>query len=339
MRYQLAAGMALLLAVVFVLSPSSSYAANKPAFQLKMMEEKNGQILVTVQARNLADAFAFDLNVSFDSLRLKLVEAKSEIAGYTVPAIVKGNAIQLAHTMVGKVAGVSGNAELAVLTFERIRGGNAVVEWHEAKLVDSDLEMTVYPVLSKVVVAGNGKLAALSDIAGHWAEENIAEALELGFVNGYEDGTFRPQKQVTRAEFAAMLARALQLPASAAPKVEFDDHDKLQDWNRPHIYAAVEANLVNGYEDHTFRADQRITRTEMTVMLVRAKEANTTEVDKGTGHRFDDADQIPAWADAYVSAAFEASLMQGKGNNRFAPNEYTMRAEAVTAILNLLYSA
>ncbi|MFS0726794.1 S-layer homology domain-containing protein [Paenibacillus sp. 1P07SE] len=338
MRHRLAAGLALLLAIVLVLSGAGGYAASQTAFQLEVAEEKDGQLRVTVDARNLVDVYAFELQFSFDAQRLRLTGATSEVAGFSVPPIVEETQIQIAHTMVGRVAGMDGDAELAVLTFDRMDAGEAVIELLEARLVDSDLEMTVHPVGQEVTISRQGSLVAMSDTAGHWAEKAVAQAMELGFVTGYEDGTFRPQHQVTRAEFAALLVRALQLPVSLETAREFSDHEVIQDWARPYIYAAVEAKLVDGYEDHTFRADQRITRSEMAVMLVRAlgERADAAGDEASAALRFADADQIPAWAVPYVSAAVEAGLVQGKGSQRFGPGDDTTRAESVTAILNLL---
>lgn len=61
----------------------------------------------------------------------------------------------------------------------------------------------------------NKSATAFSDISGHWAREAIEKAAKLGFVNGYEDGTFQPQGLVNRSEFAVMLARAFNYRKTA----------------------------------------------------------------------------------------------------------------------------
>jgi hexosaminidase len=68
-------------------------------------------------------------------------------------------------------------------------------------------------------------------------------------------------------------------------------------------------------------------------MIVRGLGLKTAE-----GHElsYTDADQIPAWAKPYVAAAQEAGMMNGRGDNRFAPTASATRAEAVTVILNML---
>lgn len=339
-------GLSLLIAFVIACSPASASAAAQAAFELELAEQSGNTVQIKVKAKKLQDVYAYDLMFSFDSHRLKFIEAKSELAGMSVPPIIEGNRIRFAHTKVGRVKGVEGDAELAALTFERISGGAAIVEWHEAKLVDSDLEMKVHPVRSLISAKGPLNGDPFSDIAGHWAESVILDAVERGFINGYGDGTFRPQNHITRAEFTAVLVRALGLPTTlhGATDQPFADHENIPNWARPYVYAAAEAKLVNGYGDDTFRANERINRTEMAALLVRALDgvaggAGADEVDAANDPEkpgYADAEDIPAWAAEEVAAATRAGLMQGKGQNRFAPNAYTVRAEAAAAIINLL---
>lgn len=330
-------GLSLLIAFMIACFPASASAAAQAVFELELAEQSGNTVQIKVKAKRLQDVYAYDLMFSFDSQRLKYIEAKSEIAGMSVPPIIEGNLIRFAHTKVGRVKGVEGEAELATLTFERISGGAAIVEWHEAKLVDSDLEMMVHPVRSLVSAKGPLNGDPFSDIAGHWAESIILDAVERGFINGYGDGTFRPQNHITRAEFTAILVRALGLPTILHGTTDqpFVDHEDIPHWARPYVYAATEAKLVNGYEDDTFRADERITRSEMAALLVRALDGGAG-ADGPEKPSYADAEDIPAWAAEEVAAATQAGLMQGTGHNRFAPNVYTVRAEAAAAIINLL---
>ncbi|WP_188114752.1 S-layer homology domain-containing protein [Paenibacillus sp. B2(2019)] len=172
----------------------------------------------------------------------------------------------------------------------------------------------------------------LSDISDHWAKASIEKAVELGFVSGYEDGTFRPKGTVTRGEFSTMLARALKLDAVDS-EFSFSDQGKTPVWAQSFIQALSKAGFISGYKDGTFRANNEITRSELVVLIVRVL---GLEVNPNATLAFDDADQIPAWAKPYVATAAEAGLIKGNGNGKFNPNASSTRAEAVTLILAML---
>ncbi|WP_165861229.1 family 10 glycosylhydrolase [Paenibacillus paeoniae] len=170
----------------------------------------------------------------------------------------------------------------------------------------------------------------LSDIGSHWAKASIEEAVKRGIVMGYEDGTFRPQAQVTRAQFVTLLMRAFEGESAAAPAVSFKDEGSIPDWAKASVKKAVALGLLTGYADGTFRPDKAISRSEMTALIVRI--AGLEPIEDAT-LSFADSDNVADWARGYIAAAVEAGLMQGKGNNRFAPNDRTTRAEAVVLLL------
>ncbi|GAA0375425.1 hypothetical protein GCM10008933_03180 [Paenibacillus motobuensis] len=172
----------------------------------------------------------------------------------------------------------------------------------------------------------------LSDISGHWAEISIQQAVQQKWINGYNDGTFRPNQPVNREQFAVMLSRALKLEGNGTD-VTFADADKIAAWARPHIARVLESGIINGYQDHTFRPDQQINRAEMAAMIVRAL---GIEPNSKTAPPFSDANTIPAWASPYVAAAYHAGIIQGRSNQAFAPKENATRAEAVIMILRML---
>ncbi|WP_165972378.1 NEAT domain-containing protein [Paenibacillus piri] len=175
----------------------------------------------------------------------------------------------------------------------------------------------------------------LSDIQDHWAKSLIERAVALGIVNGYEDGTFRPSGEISRAEFTAMIGRALKLKGSEA-KLAFADADHIPLWVKPLLANAVEAGIISSYEDGTFRAGRQITRSEIAVIVVRAL---NLPLDAGDALPFADAGQIPEWASPYVAAAFQKGIINGRDYNLFAPNDSATRAEAVTLVISMLNDA
>ncbi len=177
---------------------------------------------------------------------------------------------------------------------------------------------------------------SMTDVIGHWAIGAITEAIKRGFVSGYPDHTFRPDKQITRAEFTVMLSRALQLEQRsdmAAHALDFTDAASIPSWASSHIALARSAGLVSGYEDGTFRPNKLVTRAEIVVMSARA--LKLAEVKSNSTSFLDDQD-IPAWAKSAVSQLVSAGIIKGKSGNRFAPADQATRAEAVTILIALV---
>lgn len=174
--------------------------------------------------------------------------------------------------------------------------------------------------------------AVLKDIQDHWAKTLIERAVSLGIVKGYEDGTFHPDNEVSRAEFTAMIGRALKLEGQKG-ELNFADADRIPSWVKPTITQAVHEGIISSYEDQTFRAERKITRSEIAVMITRALKLSN---DSTAALPFADAEEVPQWARAQVAAAVELGMINGRENNRFAPNASATRAEAVTLILAML---
>ncbi|MFB9751156.1 fibronectin type III domain-containing protein [Paenibacillus hodogayensis] len=172
---------------------------------------------------------------------------------------------------------------------------------------------------------------SFSDIAGHWAEANIKQAVSEGIVTGYPDSTFKPGKAVTRAEFAVMLMNTLK-PQGEGKALTFTDKANIGTWAQKAVAQAVQAGIIQGYEDNTFRADAEMTRAEMSTMIAKAL-GLTIEANAATG--FADEKDIPEWAKGTVAANKKLGMLEGKDLNKFDPNAKTVRAEAVTVLLKL----
>jgi len=106
--------------------------------------------------------------------------------------------------------------------------------------------------------------------ADYWAYTEIMSLVEAGVVNGYPDGTFKPEFPVTRAEFAKMallsLGYALEFPETPS----FPDLVK-EEWYYGYVEGAVKHGLVKGYPDGTFQPQGNITMAEILTVVVRAK--------------------------------------------------------------------
>ncbi|MEN6325924.1 MAG: S-layer homology domain-containing protein [Syntrophomonas sp.] len=159
------------------------------------------------------------------------------------------------------------------------------------------------------------------------------QLVQMKILNGYADGTFLPDKSITRAEFTRIIVGALQLPLQNDSIINFKDSDKIADWARPYIAAALKAGVITGYTDNTFGADRYVSRTEIAVMVAKATHRPVVQKPQLS---FADSTRIPEWAKAYVKTAVDTGIIKGKPGNNFMPNDNATRAEAATLIVKLL---
>ncbi|MDP5276616.1 S-layer homology domain-containing protein [Chengkuizengella axinellae] len=114
---------------------------------------------------------------------------------------------------------------------------------------------------------------AFSDVtAEDWFYENVSKAIAAGFMTGYEDGTFKPDQNITRQELAAMIFRLLGLDANTDAVASYDDVDSISDWAKGEIGALVDLGIVTGYNDNTIQPNGLTKRSEAIVMIERAFE-------------------------------------------------------------------
>jgi|GEM_PF-2732810 len=149
------------------------------------------------------------------------------------------------------------------------------------------------------------------------------------YMKGYEDGTFRPEKSITRAEMAAVLARTIDLPA-IRPSIAYSDVSA-QHWAKDAIARVTEMGLMQGYKDGTFGAEKPITRAEMAT-LAAALHGDSSSVRSGAGF----TDTKGHWAEANIAQVQGAGLISGYEDGAFRPDESLTRAQAVTIMNRLL---
>ncbi|MNW53031.1 Cellulosome-anchoring protein precursor [compost metagenome] len=175
-------------------------------------------------------------------------------------------------------------------------------------------------------IGNNQGPSQLSDISSHWGRDNIVLFARMGFLTGYPDGTFKPDGNITRAEFAVIVSKIFSLQSSTDAAV-FSDVG--QHWAQPFIASLVTPGVINGYGDGTFRPNQNISRAEIIAIISRL-----VELKDGTASSFSDTRGY--WNEDQINAAFQAGLIQGRTLDHFAPASSSTRAEAITIILRSL---
>ncbi|MGO4110864.1 OmpL47-type beta-barrel domain-containing protein [Paenibacillus sp. YAF4_2] len=175
-----------------------------------------------------------------------------------------------------------------------------------------------------------------TDMAGHWANQAVQHAYGCGVVKGFNDSTFHPDAQVTRAEFVTMLMNTVLDSSEPAGSGEgFSDSSNIPAWAANAVAESKGYGFVNGFADGSFRPNEQVTRAELITMLAKAAGIKPLEADKVTG-MFADADDIPAWAAGYVAALQEKGLLQGRGDGKFEPTGHATRAEAAVLLLRII---
>lgn len=152
----------------------------------------------------------------------------------------------------------------------------------------------------------------------------------LPYINGYEDGTFRPDRPVTRAEFATMLANILNLEKNQTIGERYEVSSS--HWAYENIAAVVNAGLMKGYPDGTFQPDQRMTRAEIATVVAQWQKEQLENVQ--VTHTFEDV--RGHWAETSIERLATAGIVSGYPGNIFDPDAPITRAEVVT-LLNTVF--
>ncbi|MEK5031003.1 S-layer homology domain-containing protein [Paenibacillus sp. FSL R7-0302] len=179
------------------------------------------------------------------------------------------------------------------------------------------------------------------DVAKHWSKPDVNDMGSRLVVSGTKEAVFEPQRAITRAEFTAMLARALGIVTHGDQPVTFSDVSA-GGWYGLELQVAIENGLITGYPDGTFRPDNNISRQEAMAIVSRAmsitelKSSRSEEQVQQLLKSFADSASVAGWAVANVKLNLSAGIIQGRDEQRLAPNENITRAEASAAIRRLL---
>ena len=175
---------------------------------------------------------------------------------------------------------------------------------------------------------GNAFIA--KDYQGHWAEDIILKWLDIGYITGHPDGTFRPEDFITRAEFVKMVNSMFQFKDKA--KINFIDV-KEGNWYYEEIQKAYKAGDIVGISENEFAPDDYITREQSAIIISRLLdlEGNPKGADV-----FYDSNEISSWAKEYVGAAAKNNLIKGYEDNSYKPQNNIKRAEAVVLLDRIL---
>ena len=179
-----------------------------------------------------------------------------------------------------------------------------------------------------------------SDVAGHWAREAVNDMGSRLVISGYGNGTFAPDKNITRAEFAAVIVSALGLKPGTGKK-PFNDISSAA-WYTPYIETAYEYGIISGYGNGIFGPMDMITREQAMAMIAKTMKLTSLKVEFDGQEAqkllagFKDSANISAWAEYSISECVKSGIVSGKEGKRLAPKDNITRAEVAVIVRNLL---
>ncbi|WP_186668410.1 S-layer homology domain-containing protein [Sporosarcina sp. BP05] len=208
------------------------------------------------------------------------------------------------------------------------------VEYMGGKLANGKVEFKTKH-FSKFVIVENDK--TFTDIQKYWAQNEIEVLASRSIIAGKTDTTFNPGGDITRAEFAVLIARALNLP-TANYKGTFKDVTQSKAWAYAGVEAAFEAGIVKGKSADHFDPDALITREEIATMIIRAVEYQDASLVAGldVSKTFADDAKIGAFAKASVANAAALGIVMGGSDNNFKPKSNATRAESAVMLYRVL---
>lgn len=157
--------------------------------------------------------------------------------------------------------------------------------------------------------------------------DSLTELVQRGIVSGYEDGTFKASQYITRAQVARVLANSLGLEVEAVQDSGFKDVSGNHP-NDAYIAAVVEAGIMSGYADNTFKPNDFITRAELSKILVLAYGlSEDTSIDLP----FTDVNKQDVYA-KYIQVLYNHKITSGTTPSTYSPSKYVSRGQFVTFV-------
>lgn len=181
------------------------------------------------------------------------------------------------------------------------------------------------------------------DVAEHWAKDTVNHMGSRMVIEGTGGGEFSPDRDITRGEFAAIIVRALGLGLEKGSSVFSDVNES--DWFNSAVHTAYAYGLLDGFEDGTFRPDDKITREQAVVIIAKAmaltglKAKLPDQPAEAALRAYADATQVSDWAIGGMADCVQAGIVSGRNDSALAPLDSITRAEAAAIVERLLLTS
>lgn len=196
---------------------------------------------------------------------------------------------------------------------------------------------TTPPVVVPPTVPLPEDIIQFGDVEKHWAKKEIEALVSKGIFLGKTEELFAPEDKLTRAEFAVLVARALELEVKEY-EGKFSDVSTNKKWAYAGIEAASRAGIINGKADGSFLPDAQITREEIAAIIIRAVNYSDATILNGldTTKVFADDSSISVFAKLSVKQAVALGIVNGRSGNQFFAKANATRAEAAVMLYRAL---
>lgn len=348
----------------FALIPASALEDAVDAGKTIIIVNDNGSLTLPLSLLDL-EALAKALDVSVQDLKIKVSIAKvsddtanaiktavealgaaqaASSVDFNVEAVGKDNqstAISFGSTYVARTLKVTGSVDTSKTTGVLYNPATKQLSFVPSTFstVDGETVATLKRNGSSIyTVVTSSK--SFADVASHWSKADVELLANKLVVDGVTDTTFQPDRNITRAEFAALVVRALGL-SSVSGTNNFKDVSSSA-WYANVVATAVKAGIIDGYEDNTFRPDNQITREELAAMTIRALNyanvaTNVSNPDSVLS-KFKDSKDI-VWAQKEIAAAINVGLINGMTDDTIGSAGQATRAQSATILKRLLSTA
>lgn len=173
------------------------------------------------------------------------------------------------------------------------------------------------------------EISNFKDMSNHWAADKVNSLVEKGLISGYDDKTFRPDSNITRAEFAKIIDKVFGYQVKA--NEEFKDV-KATDWYHDAVSRVRNAGAISGY-GNSFSPNSPITRQDAAVIVAKAFELSGLDISKAQA--FKDKNDIKNYAANSISTLVLKGYLKGYEDNTIRPLKNLTRAETVALVYNV----
>ncbi|MGE6230505.1 S-layer homology domain-containing protein, partial [Paenibacillus chitinolyticus] len=363
-------------AVVAILVNNKSHVAvgSLNGQMVKNMEDKQAVLEIkTDRATYTIPAQQININalseqigrsVAFQDIQveIEISEPTTDMVKVVENAAAKGTFTLVVQPLNFTVKGIYGDKTIEVSKFNAyVKRTLAIPDGVDPGKITTgvvvEADGTVRHVPTKIVVIGGKYYAQINsltnstyslvwhplefeDVANHWAKQAVGDMGSRMIIDGTGNDTFSPDRDITRAEFAAIIVRGLGLKAENGATL-FSDV-KSTDWYSSVVNTAYAYQLIGGFEDGTFRPMDRITREQAMVVLSKAMAITKLKADLSVQSTdevlrpYGDTAAVSVWALSSVADNVQAGIVSGRSGNELAPKDYMTRAEVAKIIQGLL---
>ncbi|AET58933.1 hypothetical protein HPL003_10870 [Paenibacillus terrae HPL-003] len=171
------------------------------------------------------------------------------------------------------------------------------------------------------------------DVQGHWAAKSLQSLAAKGWIQGYQDGNMRPERAVSRAEFVAILTRALGTTGDERVSTSFADMKG--HWAASAVDAAHRQGWIEGLNAQTFGPDESLTREQAMVILSHAMADKASATSTVTLQSYKDEQQIASWASTAFKAAVSSEWISGYPDGTLQPQAAISRGEMAELLVRI----